>query len=52
MSMIKEPSRSSPVPQIAMPEIVRPIANFQPSIWGDQFLNYDSQDIVMNLFFM
>ncbi|KAL6213630.1 hypothetical protein ACLB2K_013077 [Fragaria x ananassa] len=45
MSMIKEPSRSSPVPQIAMPEIVRPIANFQPSIWGNQFLNYDSQDI-------
>ncbi|KAL6218531.1 hypothetical protein ACLB2K_011741 [Fragaria x ananassa] len=49
MSMITEPSLPSPVPQIAMPEIVRPIANFQPSIWGDQFLNYDSQDIVEEL---
>ncbi|KAL6146560.1 hypothetical protein ACLB2K_057238 [Fragaria x ananassa] len=50
MSMIIEPSLSSPVPQIAMPEIVRPIANFQPSIWGDQFLNYDSQDIKTGAF--
>ncbi|XP_009346480.1 (-)-alpha-pinene synthase-like [Pyrus x bretschneideri] len=29
----------------AKPEIVRPTANFPPSIWGDRFINYDSQDI-------
>ncbi|KAM5585250.1 (-)-alpha-pinene synthase-like [Rosa sericea] len=45
MSMATDPSPSSQVPQIAKPEIVRQTANFQPSIWGDQFINYDSQDI-------
>ncbi|XP_020416962.1 (-)-alpha-pinene synthase-like isoform X2 [Prunus persica] len=29
----------------AKPEIIRRTANFPPSIWGDRFLNYDSQDI-------
>ncbi|KAM1041483.1 hypothetical protein ACFX13_031401 [Malus domestica] len=29
----------------AKPKIVRPTANFPPSIWGDRFINYDSQDI-------
>ncbi|XP_062023570.1 (-)-alpha-pinene synthase-like isoform X2 [Rosa rugosa] len=43
--MARDPSLSSQVPQIAEPEIVRRTANFQPSIWGDQFINYDSQDI-------
>ncbi|XP_021822525.1 (-)-alpha-pinene synthase-like [Prunus avium] len=32
----------------AKPEIIRRTANFPPSIWGDRFLNYDSQDIITN----
>ena len=28
-------------------QIVRRTANYQPSIWGDQFMNYDSEDIVI-----
>ncbi|KAM5559431.1 (-)-alpha-pinene synthase-like [Rosa sericea] len=31
-------------PKIPQPDIVRRTANFQPSIWGDRFINYDSQD--------
>ncbi|XP_021801445.1 (-)-alpha-pinene synthase-like [Prunus avium] len=27
-------------------QIVRRTANYQPSIWGDQFINYDSEDII------
>jgi hypothetical protein len=34
------------VPQIAKPEIVHRTTNFQPCIWGDRFINYDSQQIV------
>ncbi|KAH0986813.1 hypothetical protein GBA52_013990 [Prunus armeniaca] len=30
------------------PEIIRRTANFPPSIWGDWFMNYDSQDIIKN----
>ncbi|XP_050365371.1 (-)-alpha-pinene synthase-like [Argentina anserina] len=45
MSTATYPSQSSEVPEMAKPEIVRPIANFQPSIWGDQFISYDSQDM-------
>ncbi|CAL2254430.1 unnamed protein product [Prunus armeniaca] len=30
------------------PEIIRRTANFPPSIWGDRFLTYDSQDIITN----
>ncbi|BBN68352.1 terpene synthase 21, partial [Prunus dulcis] len=30
------------------PEIIRRTANFPPSIWGDRFMNYDSQDIITN----
>ncbi|XP_024164160.1 (-)-alpha-pinene synthase [Rosa chinensis] len=43
MSSVPTSYESFPVPQIAKPEIIRRIANFQPSIWGDQFINYDSQ---------
>ncbi|XP_021827711.1 (-)-alpha-pinene synthase-like isoform X2 [Prunus avium] len=32
----------------AKPEIIRRTANFPPSIWGDRFLNYDSQDVITN----
>ncbi|KAJ0590975.1 putative (-)-beta-caryophyllene synthase [Helianthus annuus] len=28
---------------IKQEEVIRPIANFPPSVWGDQFLNYDKQ---------
>ncbi|KAI5333526.1 hypothetical protein L3X38_023657 [Prunus dulcis] len=27
-------------------QIVRRTANYQPSIWGDQFINFDSEDII------
>ncbi|ONI13042.1 hypothetical protein PRUPE_4G199500 [Prunus persica] len=27
-------------------QIVRQTANYHPSIWGDQFMNYDSEDII------
>ncbi|VVA40126.1 PREDICTED: (-)-germacrene D synthase [Prunus dulcis] len=39
---------SAAQPQNAKPdEIVRRTANFHPSIWGDQFINYDdSQDMI------
>ncbi|KAK9942566.1 hypothetical protein M0R45_008222 [Rubus argutus] len=45
LSMPTATSLSSQNPQIAKPKIVRRTANFQPSIWGDQFLKYDSQYI-------
>uniref|UniRef100_A0A2N9GH67 Terpene synthase N-terminal domain-containing protein n=1 Tax=Fagus sylvatica TaxID=28930 RepID=A0A2N9GH67_FAGSY len=33
-----------PLSQNAKPEVVRRTANFHPSIWGDRFLNYNSED--------
>ena len=35
-----------PLSQNAKPEVVRQTANFLPSIWGDRFLNYNSEDKV------
>ncbi|PRQ45378.1 putative (-)-alpha-pinene synthase [Rosa chinensis] len=43
MSSMPIISASFQVPQIAKLEIVRWTANFPPSIWGDRFINYDSQ---------
>ncbi|XP_062005979.1 (-)-alpha-pinene synthase-like [Rosa rugosa] len=43
MSSMPIISASFQVPQVAKPEIVRRTANFPPSIWGDRFINYDSQ---------
>ncbi|XP_062005502.1 (-)-alpha-pinene synthase-like [Rosa rugosa] len=37
-------SLSIQAPQTAKPEILRRTANYHPCIWGDQFINYDSQD--------
>ena len=49
MSLAQDSSLSFQAPQTAKPEeIVRPLANFHPDIWGDQFINYDSQDMVRN----
>uniref|UniRef100_A0A2N9H530 Terpene synthase N-terminal domain-containing protein n=1 Tax=Fagus sylvatica TaxID=28930 RepID=A0A2N9H530_FAGSY len=36
-----------PLSQNAKPEVVRRTANFHPSIWGDRFLNYNSEDKVI-----
>ena len=33
----------------AVPDITRPIVNFRPSIWGDVFLQYDSESLVLYL---
>jgi hypothetical protein len=37
-------------PTHAVPDITRPIVNFRPSIWGDLFLQYDSQSSVLYLY--
>jgi len=40
---------SALAPTHAVPEITRPIVNFRPSIWGDVFLQYDSESLVLYL---
>ena len=47
MSLAQDSSLSIQVPQTAKPEeIVCPLANFQPTVWGDQFINFDSQGLI------
>ncbi|KAK9921372.1 hypothetical protein M0R45_029883 [Rubus argutus] len=44
MSVQASPTAESQIN--AKPEIVRRTANFQPSVWGDRFANYDADDII------
>jgi len=39
----------APVDSTQHPDFKRPIVNFSPSIWGDVFLQYDSQPMVLLL---
>jgi len=41
-------SAPAPVDSTQNPDFKRPIADFSPSIWGDVFLQYDSQPMVLN----
>nr|AIO10965.1 TPS02 [Liquidambar formosana]AMD82310.1 trans-beta-guaiene synthase [Liquidambar formosana] len=37
---------SATISQNAKPKVIRKTANFQPSIWGDQFVTYTSDDAI------
>lgn len=38
--------------QHAVPHIIRPSVNFPPNIWGDFFLQYHSESLVIYLYFI
>jgi hypothetical protein len=43
-------SMSLAAPTHAVADITRPCVNFRPSIWGDIFLQYDLESLVLYLY--